>query len=527
MAWAVGRRVRFMSCVSGRVAGPRNRSRGPSGAGCAVALLLMGAGVAGPTSVAAQSAEADAVVAATADAESAPESDSTADEVVDVPGPASEQPAEPARADAGADAGAGAEEAGLPELSAEDLAAIEVATSADAAALAEAGAGPDGVGGTADGDDAAADPLVGDGSLGNQGAARRGGIFQTFNPDLSFIADIAFAWFSDDDNLQTGAHDPVANGFNLQQFEMSISAAVDPYFRVDANIVFGEFGVEIEEVYGTTLGLPAQLQARVGQFLTRFGRTNNTHPHSWDFVDQPFAVGRVMGAEGNRGLGLELSWLTPLPWYVEVLASGTDASGEATARSFYGANDLGVNTLADFQYTVAAKSFHPLSDDWSFFWGGSAAFGPNGTGRDNRTDLYGGDVYLKWRPIRRQSFQVFSLTGEAFYRRRQVPEDVLSDVSMYASAYWRLAQRWAVAARYEFGSPARGQDGTVSQDDYLDPEWIDARHRGTANLTFWPTEFTRIRVQGSVDLPTWRDEPVWAGFLALELVTGAHGAHEF
>ena len=44
----------------------------------------------------------------------------------------------------------------------------------------------------------------------------------------------------------------------------------------------------------------------------RFGRHNPTHPHAWDFIDQPFVMTRMFGGEGNRGLGLELSWLTPL-----------------------------------------------------------------------------------------------------------------------------------------------------------------------------------------------------------------------
>ena len=55
---------------------------------------------------------------------------------------------------------------------------------------------------------------------------------------------------------------------------------VDPYFRFDSNLVFSQFGVEIEEAYATTLDLPANLQVRAGQFLTRFGRINATHPHA-------------------------------------------------------------------------------------------------------------------------------------------------------------------------------------------------------------------------------------------------------
>ena len=58
-----------------------------------------------------------------------------------------------------------------------------------------------------------------------------------------------------------------------------------------------EFGVEVEEAYLTTLALPANLQVRASQFLTRFGRLNSTHPHAWDFTDQPLVNGRFFGGE--------------------------------------------------------------------------------------------------------------------------------------------------------------------------------------------------------------------------------------
>ncbi len=115
----------------------------------------------------------------------------------------------------------------------------------------------------------------------------------------------------DPEHHQTGGHDPSENGFNLQALELSLGSSVDPYFRFDAQLVFAEEGVELEEAYATTLDLGSRLQARAGQFLTRFGRLNATHLHTWNFVDQPFALGRAFGADGNRGLGFELSYLTP------------------------------------------------------------------------------------------------------------------------------------------------------------------------------------------------------------------------
>jgi hypothetical protein len=342
----------------------------------------------------------------------------------------------------------------------------------------------------------------------------------SMNPAISFIADFALAAFSRD-NMQIGGHDPYQNGFNLQALEMSASADVDPYFRFDAHIVFAHDGIEVEEAYATTLSLPANLQARAGQFLTRFGRINATHPHTWDFVDQPLVIGKMMGGDGNRGLGAELSWLTPLPWYTEIILSETQATGATTAASFYGDKDLGVKSPLDLETTVALKQFHALSPDWSLAMGLSAAFGPNPTYRGAESWVLGADVYLKYRPIRHQSSTVVSLTAEALTRRRETPTGTLADSGLYAQIVWRFAERWATGARYDVVSGVRG--------DYIqaDQAWVSARHRATADLTFYPTEFSRLRAQGSADVPTWISSPIYAAFLALEVAVGAHGAHAF
>lgn len=344
------------------------------------------------------------------------------------------------------------------------------------------------------------------------------------HPELTFIADFALAAFSEAENYQTGGHDPVRRGFNLQQLELSFGAAVDPYLRLDGNLVFSLYGVELEEAYATTLELPYRLQARFGQLLTRFGRVNATHLHSWDFVDQPLAIGRVFGGEGNRGLGVELSWLAPLPWSVELVVSATQAEGEATARSFFGAEDLGVRGPEDLLYVGAIKQFFPLSETWSLLAGLSGAFGPNSSGRSNRTDVYGADLHLKYAPLGRGNAGRLALTSEVLYRRRQVPEDVLSDFTGYAQAVYWFAQRFSVGARYEVGTAARGRDGDRASDP-LDPEWTDTRSRVAANVTHHPTEFSKLRLQGSRD--SGFAKPVLAAFLAAEVLIGAHGAHAF
>lgn len=397
-----------------------------------------------------------------------------------------------------------------PPLSPAEQAEIERALAADTGAREAAGQVPD--------DNRLSIPQPAPGSTA-----------AVFLPDIALILDVALAAFSDEDRrLQTGGHDPSQSGFNLQQLEMSLSKSVDPYFRFDANIVFAQFGVEIEEAYATTLSMPWGLQARAGQMLTRFGRLNATHPHAWAFVDQPFFLGEVFGGEGNRGLGAELSWLTPLPWYVEVVASGTEASGESTARSFGGGGDVVVEGPHDFQNTLAVKQFFDLSDDWSLAWGLSAANGPNLAGRDTRTDVWGSDVFLKWRPIASATATPMELhlQAEGLVRRRQVPADVLTDWGGYAYVFWRFFQRWGAAARFEHGSAT--YDGDLEPvDDPLGEPGVGSRQRWSANVTFWPTEFSRLRLQGSRATTYPADDPVWGAFLALEVVVGSHGAHTF
>lgn len=341
---------------------------------------------------------------------------------------------------------------------------------------------------------------------------------QSMNPDMAFILDVALAYFSKKKNYQTGGHDPTKTGFNFQQLELSVSASVDPFFRFDANLVFSLFGVEIEEAYATTLSLPWSLQVRAGQFLSRFGRLNSTHPHSWSFVDQPFAIGKFFGSEGNRGLGAELSWLTPLPWYVELVASIQMANGGATNRSYFGNDRAEISGLGDFLYTLSAKQFFPLSQSVGLNWGLSAQFGPNATGHKNRTDIYGTDIYLKANfDSNNASFLAFQ--AEELLRLRQVPNDLLIDHAGYAQILYQFNREWSTAVRGEWGSglPA----------DPLDPDWTKYRGRVAAQATYNPSHFARLRAQINVDIPRWQNTPIIATFLNLEVLVGTHPAHNY
>ncbi len=338
------------------------------------------------------------------------------------------------------------------------------------------------------------------------------------NPDISLILDVAGAYFSQDP-LQSGAHDPNKTGFTFQQLEMHIEHSVDPFFRLDANIVFAQFGVEVEEAYATTLAAPANLQLRFGQFLTRFGRQNPTHPHAWFFMDLPLVSGKFFGGEGSRGLGVETSWLAPTPWYLELVGSVNDATGECCARSFYGGQDLGVDSPADLLGTLALKQFFELGDSVSLLWGLSYQGGPNPTGQDNRTEIYGTDLYLRYRPEGADNRSSLSWSTEAMLRRRQVAGGVLQDWGGFSQVVYQLDASWETGVRYEYASGLA--------QDALDPDWTEARRRVAVQGTYYPSHFSRLRLQANYDKPGWREEPILALMLNAEVLVGAHGAHTY
>ena len=152
------------------------------------------------------------------------------------------------------------------------------------------------------------------------------------NPSISIILDFVGAFFSAENRHRQGGHAPTTNGPAIQGAELAASASIDPFFRLD--MAFGMYHLHIEEIYATTTSLPWNLQIRAGQFKSNIGRHNPTHLHQWHFVTHPLANQFMFGSEGLGLPGFELSFLFPLPWYVEIagaLQMGESGSLERTS----------------------------------------------------------------------------------------------------------------------------------------------------------------------------------------------------
>jgi hypothetical protein len=358
--------------------------------------------------------------------------------------------------------------------------------------------------------------------------------------NLSFDGLVDAGWSTNPDvtALQRGDHDPLQRGFTLPNAEIFLGGAVDPYFTGVADIVFkldedNETSVELEEMYLQTSSLPWNLQARGGQYLTEFGRINQQHPHAWDFVDQPLVIGRMLGPEGLRNPGARLSWLLPLPFYSELLGSVQNSQGE-TAFSFRNTDEdlfgrtpieRGVRGPGDLLYAPRWVSSFDPTDSQTIVAGLSGAFAPNASGRSNYTQIYGGDVYWKWKPPWQSGgFPFVSFQTQALGRRYEAgasngqPSEVHYDWGLYSQALYGFTQRWVAGIRGEWVSG----DAGAFQDD----ENRSDRFRASPNMTFYPTEFSKLRLQYNYDHGQLLgdDSSVW---VQVEFLLGDHAAHKF
>jgi hypothetical protein len=372
-------------------------------------------------------------------------------------------------------------------------------------------------------------------------------LFRTQSAYMSVSLDALFdfGWSSTPDVsglLNFGDHDPSARGATLPNTEVVFEGAVDPYFKGLADVVWkldeeGETGVEMEESYLVTTALPGHVSVKAGQWFTEFGRHNPRHPHQWDFVDLPLVLSRLFGPEGLRNPGLQVAWLAPTPFFLEASLTLLNGKGGTAwsfrnpeSTEFHGrmAADRQLRSLGDLVYLPRFATSFELGSANTLLVGATAALGPNSAGDDTDTSIYGLDLYWKWRPARAmKGFPFFSLQAEGMKRRYEAGEDLaaglpaetLRDDGLYAQCLWGFRPRWVLGLRGE----AVGGDRGAFPDEGV---WRAGRTRLSTNLTWYPSEFSKLRLQYNRDTGRFvgDENSLW---VQVEFLLGSHGAHKF
>jgi hypothetical protein len=369
-------------------------------------------------------------------------------------------------------------------------------------------------------------------------------------------------------DLQGGGHDPKRRGFTFQGAEISLGGAVDPFFTAEAHLVAfrdepaGTTGIELEEAYVKTTALPDGLEVKLGQYLMEFGRFNPTHPHAWQFIDQPIILTRVFGGDGERSPGARVLWSLPTEWLSEAIIGIQDGNG-GNAPSFLSSDEVGAVGGRQF-HAAGTRSFADMLvnarwvnsfdiDDGILKAGVSVATGDNASGDGTRTTVWGADLAYRWHPAGGERGWPFVLVETEYIERAyqagasdlvdsglgvvgQAPATTLHDRGVVAQVIWGFEPGWAAGVRGErcTGSGAsviavdNGAGGTVGTiGDRRDDPLRDDRTRLAALLSWQPSEFAHFRLQYDQDHAQHLDHVEHSIWLGAEFLIGTHPAHVF
>ncbi|HEX9821678.1 MAG TPA: hypothetical protein VGD07_18920 [Methylomirabilota bacterium] len=328
------------------------------------------------------------------------------------------------------------------------------------------------------------------------------------------------------EKAQAGTFAGRENRFFPREVELMFFGQIDPYARGEVRIEAAEefedgereLHLGLAEAHLTLLTLPFGTQARLGFMRNRFGLLNERHREALPQIDQPNVLTRFIGEEGLRESGAELTWVAPLPFYLEALVGVFNGDNEEA---------FGRASLKAPLVTGRLRTFFELGDTGALQLGLSGATGE--TEERRRSTLAGVDAKYKLTP-EGWRHALLTVAGEALYLDRRL--DVFDDEGVgerrtrerfgwYAYAEVQPWRRWLAGVRYD------------STQFPVDPgrEWAVQPY-----VAFLPSEFLRFRlaykhtdrshrVTGPDDRGSARvfDEILFQATFFL----GAHPAHAF
>jgi hypothetical protein len=220
-----------------------------------------------------------------------------------------------------------------------------------------------------------------------------------------------------------------------------------------------------------------------------------------------------------------VSVLMPLPWfatiYAEAFSIGAPPPDDQTRVATFGG---GVRlTPKNLTYTAVLEQFWELGEATSLLLGANFATGhlfdcmaavpcDATIAAGPRSYLYGGDLYVKWKPPN-QALTYHSVQWTTEWFTRTIANGGPSEGAGYTEPDVQIARRWFVGGRFDLVGLPSGPS-------------VPRRYGYSASLTFTPSEFSRIRLYAQ-ELTGPGVTATTVAFLQVEYAMGAHGAHPF
>jgi hypothetical protein len=296
------------------------------------------------------------------------------------------------------------------------------------------------------------------------------------------------------DKANAGTFSGREKRFFPREVEISLFGQIDPYARAEVRFEAGEeeageIAVHLAEANLTLMTLPFNTQLKMGQMRNRFGLLNQTHEHDRPFIDQPNVLTRFLGDEGLVERGAELTWVAPLPFFLEALVGVFNGDNETS---------FGYGKLSQPLVTGRLRTFFELGDSSAIQLGASAANGD--TPERRRNTLLGFDAKYKFKPEGWQH-PLLTVLGEMIYQNRRINvlgEDTNGDGVQDTPDQSRTRNRWGWYLGGEVQPVRIGPWSRWAAGFRYD--WtefpVQRGHEWAAGpyVTFMPSEFLRFRL---------------------------------
>jgi len=362
---------------------------------------------------------------------------------------------------------------------------------------------------------------------GNQKAAN------TFNPGLGVILNGHALSSSKNRDFQIPGYQlsdetgPGAQGFELGESEVNLTANIDDKFYGSVTLAFGE-GVEVEEAYLQTIALAQGFNLKAGRFFSNIGYLTSHHTHTDSFTERPLPYEAFLGGQYTDD-GIQLSWIAPTQLFWETgfelyrgenfPAAGSAHQGQGVWTAFtHVGGDINASQSwrAGLSYLDAAVSDRqtPLGESFS-----------------GDSELWIADFIWKWAPEGNGSNHNAQIQGEWMGRKES---GLFTDVNALTHIYDAHQEGWYLQGVYQFMPQWRvGLRYAQLSSNNLPSEFanttLDNLNRDpkrTSLMLDWSnSEFSRFRLQYSQD----KTQPESDDVLTLQYIAafGAHGAHSF
>ncbi|HVZ80417.1 MAG TPA: hypothetical protein VHE12_06380 [bacterium] len=274
-------------------------------------------------------------------------------------------------------------------------------------------------------------------------------------------------------------------GPQFQESEISLISTVDPYWTLTANLVFAPDEVTPEEVFATNNEID-NIQLKVGKFKVAFGKHGRLHTHAYPFIQAPVIMENSIGEEGFNGTGIEASWLSPLPWFCELTLGGYQGGGTEGLNFASTAHE-------NIPWLAHLKNQWDLGEDLTMELGESSLMGLGDDGLHHAA--FGVDLTFREIPMRQSNQRGWILAGE-YIRRDSFGDGIYNQETDGWNAFlqYRWSQSWWTGIRVEEAYHSLTETLVDGAGDPL-PGHVQ---KGSANITWTPSEFTAIRAEYSI-----------------------------